>query len=50
MGSGLPDEWHILRWDILVTLCELGVWCCVGMCECFCEGSLKLCSFFVQSC
>ena len=27
--------WHILGLDVLV-LCKLGVWFCVGMCECFC--------------
>ena len=23
-------------------LCKLGVWFCVGMCECFCGGRLKV--------
>ena len=29
---------------------KLGVWFCVGMCECFCGGRLKLCLLSVQFC
>ena len=39
----------ISKMGILV-LCKLGVWFCVGMCECFCGGRLKLCLLSVQSC
>ena len=47
----VPDDAgiYILRWDELV-LCKLGVWFCVGMCECFCGGRLKLCLLSVQFC
>ena len=41
--------WRILGWDVPV-LCKLGVWFCVGMCECFCGGRLKSCLLSVQSC
>ena len=47
--TGIFSVLHILRWDELV-LCKLGVWFCVGMCECFCGERLKLCLLSVQSC
>ena len=33
-----------------IVMCKLGVWFCVGMCECVCGGKLKLCFLSVQSC
>ena len=44
----VPDDAGIF-WDELV-LCKQGVWFCVGMCECFCGGRLKLCLLSVQFC
>ena len=32
----------------LLVLCKLGVWFCVGMCECFCGGRLKSCLLSVH--
>ena len=39
-----------MRGSTVLVLCKLGVWFCVGMCECFCGGRLKLCLLSAQSC